>query len=85
MQTDSAIPVILKKGTETIVEQNYEPDPDGRVTIDLREVVDSRLHYTMNLEDDSYLQEGLVADFTVSAASQSVIFRAIRSLSLIHI
>lgn len=79
VQTDSAIPVILKKGTETIVEQNYEPDPDGRVTIDLREVVDSRLHYTMNLEDDSYLQEGLVADFTVSAASQSVIFRAIRS------
>lgn len=73
-----AVSFILKKGTATLLEQSYEPGPDKMVTIDVREVVESQLSYTLDTVQEIYSQNTIFADFTATIDGTSHSFRAIR-------
>lgn len=73
-----AVSFILKKGTATLLEQSYEPGPDKMVTIDVREVVESHLSYTLDTAQEIYSQNTIFADFTATIDGTSHSFRAIR-------
>jgi len=73
-----AVSFILKKGTATLLEQSYEPGPDKMVTIDVREVVESQLSYTLDTAQEIYSQNTIFADFTATIDGTSHSFRAIR-------
>lgn len=73
-----AVSFILKKGTATLLEQSYEPGPDKIVTIDVREVVESQLSYTLDTAQEIYSQNTIFADFTATIDGTSHSFRAIR-------
>ena len=70
-----AVSFILKKGTATLLEQSYEPGPDKMVTIDVREVVESQLSYTLDTAQEIYSQNTI---FTATIDGTSHSFRAIR-------
>lgn len=46
----------LLKGTETLVKQSYECGPDGNVTIDVRDVIENSLSFTLNAGSSSFVQ-----------------------------
>lgn len=46
----------LLKGTETLVKQSYECGPDGNVTIDVRDVIENSLSFTLNTASNTYQQ-----------------------------
>lgn len=73
-----AVSFILKKGTATLLEQSYEPGPDKMVTIDVREVVESQLSYTLDTAQEIYSPNTIFADFTATIDGTSHSFRAIR-------
>lgn len=73
-----AVSFILKKGTATLLEQSYKPGPDKMVTIDVREVVESQLSYTLDTAQEIYSQNTIFADFTATIDGTSHSFRAIR-------
>lgn len=73
-----AVSFILKKGTATLLEQSYEPGPDKMVTIDVREVVESQLSYTLDTAQEIYSQNTIFTDFTATIDGTSHSFRAIR-------
>lgn len=73
-----AVSFILKKGTATLLERSYEPGPDKMVTIDVREVVESQLSYTLDTAQEIYSQNTIFADFTATIDGTSHSFRAIR-------
>ena len=78
MGAKEAVSFILKKGTATLLEQSYEPGPDKMVTIDVREVVESQLSYTLDTAQEIYSQNTIFADFTTTIDGTSHSFRAIR-------
>lgn len=78
MGAKEAVSFILKKGTATLLEQSYEPGPDKMVTIDVREVVESQLSYTLDTAQEIYSQNTIFADFTATIDRTSHSFRAIR-------
>ena len=78
MGAKEAVSFILKKGTATLLEQSYEPGPDKMVTIDVREVVESQLSYTLDTAQEIYSQNTIFADFTATIDGTSHSFRAIR-------
>ena len=78
MGAKAAVSFILKKGTATLLEQSYEPGPDKIVTIDVREVVESQLSYTLDTAQEIYSQNTIFADFTATIDGTSHSFRAIR-------
>lgn len=61
-----------------MLEQSYEPGPDKMVTIDVREVVESQLSYTLDTAQEIYSQNTIFADFTATIDGTSHSFRAIR-------
>ena len=61
-----------------MLEQSYEPGPDKMVTIDVREVVESQLSYTLDTAQEIYSQNTIFADFTATIDRTSHSFRAIR-------
>lgn len=78
MGAKEAVSFILKKGTATLLEQSYEPGPDKMVTIDVREVVESQLSYTLDTAQEIYSQNTIFADFTATIDGISHSFRTIR-------
>ncbi len=69
----------LKKNGETLLSQSYQTDKNGRVEIDLSQVVHDSLRTVVSDVSVTYVQDGLAADFTASADMDTVTFRAIRS------
>lgn len=49
----------LRDGDTVILEQSYTPGPDNLVHIDLRDIVHSRLFFTINEQDFAYEQRGI--------------------------
>lgn len=49
----------LRDGDTVILEQSYTPGPDNLVHIDLRDIVHSRLFFTINEQDFAYEQPGI--------------------------
>lgn len=70
---------VLKKGADVLLERSYEPGADKRVTIDVREVVESQLSYALDASKDNYPQNSIAGDFTAIIDKEPHPFRAIRA------
>ena len=68
----------LSDGAAVLLEATYEPGTDGRVTIDVKDIIESRLAYLLSY-DNFYEQSSIVKYFTAVIDSTSVSFRVIRS------
>lgn len=70
---------VLKKGTEEVLSQRYDPDSSGRIEIDVRDVVHAQLAFDFHGSAVRvYEQTKLHAEFTADIDGQSVSFHAVR-------
>ncbi len=69
---------ILKDGDTVLLEAAYVPGTDGRVTINVRDIVESRLSFVISNEN-FYQQPNVVKTFTAVIDGTEYTFRAIRS------
>lgn len=76
--SDSTVTLVLQHGSDTLLEQSYEPNDDGVVEIDLREVVADRLSYELRDTGSVYEQAGLAGTFTAIVSDTSITFRVVR-------
>ncbi len=68
----------LLDGETVLLESSYEPGADGRVTIDVQDIVESRLSFLITHEN-FYQQPNVVKTFTAIIDGTEYTFRAIRS------
>lgn len=69
---------ILKKGTEEILSSVYSPGKDHLVTIDIREIVESKLSFLLKDQSEPYVQTSIFADFTAVIDKKEISFRVLR-------
>lgn len=69
---------ILKKGTEEILSSVYSPGKDHLVTIDIREIVESKLSFLLKDQSEPYVQTSIFADFTAVIDEKEISFRVLR-------
>ncbi|MDD4778821.1 MAG: hypothetical protein PHV53_11115 [Fermentimonas sp.] len=77
VSSGSQIAFKLSEGATTLLEASYEPGPDGRATIDVKDIVESRLSYIIS-HTDFYEQTNIVKTFTAIIDGATVTFRVIR-------
>lgn len=78
LSSGTVVSFTLKEGAVVLLDATYEPGTDGRVTIDVRDIVESRLSYSISNEH-FYPQTGIVSDFTAIIDGSPTMFRAIRA------
>lgn len=76
--TAETVSFTLRKNGEALLSQSYQADKNGRVQIDLRQIVHDSLGTMLSDAGDVYVQTDLAADFTASVDMDSVNFRAVR-------
>ncbi len=74
----TVVPMTLKCEDDIILVQNYTAGADGIVTIDLKQLVEDQLSYTINTEEPIFVQPSIAKTFTVVLNDQEVTFMAIR-------
>lgn len=78
LSAGSEVDFTLKDGDTVLIETTYEPGSDNRVTIDMKDIVESRLSYRLK-SDNFYEQTSIVKNFTATIDGIDVVFRVIRS------
>lgn len=79
ISSDAQISFVLKKGTEEVLTQRYDPDSTGRIEIDMRDVVHAQLSFDFRGSAvRTYEQTNLHAEFTAEIDGQAVNFHAVR-------
>lgn len=79
ISSDAQISFVLKKGTEEVLSQRYDPDSQGRIEIDMRDVVHAQLSFDFRGSAvRTYEQANLHAEFTAEIDGQAVNFHAVR-------
>lgn len=79
ISSDAQISFVLKKGTEEVLSQRYDPDSQGRIEIDIRDVVHAQLSFDFRGSAvRTYEQTNLHAEFTAEIDGQAVNFHAVR-------
>lgn len=79
ISSDAQISFALKKGTEEVLSQRYDPDSQGRIEIDMRDVVHAQLSFDFRGSAvRTYEQTNLHAEFTAEIDGQAVNFHAVR-------
>lgn len=79
ISSDAQISFVLKKGTEEVLSQRYDPDSQGRIEIDMRDVVHAQLSFDFRGSAvRTYEQTNLHAEFTAEIDGQTVNFHAVR-------
>ena len=79
ISSDAQISFVLKKGTEEVLTQRYDPDSTGRIEIDMRDVVHAQLAFDFRGSAvRTYEQTNLHAEFTAEIDGQAVNFHAVR-------
>ena len=79
INSDARVSFILKKGNLEVLVQQYDPDANGRIEIDMRDVVHAQLSYDLRQETQTYEQTNLAATFTASIDGTEVTFVAVRA------
>lgn len=69
---------ILYHGENEILSHLYEPNTDGVVEIDLRDIIHNRLSVILSDSSEAYEQVNLVGDFTADFGSSTYTFRVVR-------
>lgn len=79
ISSGSPVSFLLKEGDTALLESSYVPGEDGRVTVDLKDIVESRLTFLLS-HDGMYEQTGIVKTFTAEIdETTTVTFRVIRA------
>lgn len=78
LSSTEQVTMVLLHGEEEILSQVYEPDADGIVEIDLRDIIHNRLSVLLSDSSEVYIQPNLVGDFTASFGTTSYNFRVVR-------
>ena len=79
ISSTSQVSFVLKKGTEEVLSQRYDPDSSGRIEIDVRDVVHAQLAFDFHGSAVRvYEQTKLHAEFTADIDGQTVNFHAVR-------
>jgi len=78
LSSGTVITFQLKEGSTVLLDATYESGGDGRVTIDLRDIIESRLSYLISHEN-FYTQPDIAKSFTVIIDGVENTFRAIRA------
>ena len=79
ISSDAQISFVLKKGTEEVLSQRYDPDSQGRIEIDMRDVVHAQLSFDFRGSAvRTYEQTNLHDEFTAEIDGQAVNFHAVR-------
>lgn len=68
----------LKDGADVLIESTYEPDATGMLTIDVKDIIESRLKYNIK-GAPFYEQAEIVKQFTATIDSQTINFKVIRA------
>lgn len=79
ISTTEEFSFILKKGTEEILSSVYSPGKDHLVTIDIREIVESKLSFLLKDQSEPYVQASIFADFTAVIDEKEISFRVLRA------
>ena len=79
ISSDTRVSFILKKGDLEVLAQQYDPDANGRIEIDMRDVVHAQLAYDLRQETQPYEQASLSATFTANIDGTDVSFVAVRA------
>ncbi len=78
LSSGTVITFILKDGSTVLLDATYEPGGDGRVTIDVRDIIESRLSYLISHEQ-FYLQNSIAKNFTAIIDGVANPFRVVRA------
>lgn len=78
VSSGSQITFKLTDGATVLLEATYEPGVDGRATIDVRDIVESRLAYAL-LSTNFYEQASIAKTFVATIDGMPVSFRVIRA------
>lgn len=74
----SEVRFILTQGETVLIDETYQPNPVGRITIDIKEVINGNL--TTELPSGSiFLQSGISKSFKADINGQIVVFNAIKA------
>lgn len=76
--SSETVSFVLHHGAEEVLSRRYEPGADGRLEIDVRDVIHSRLEYDLQETSSVYVQSRLVGEFTAHIDNMQVSFRVIR-------
>jgi len=69
----------LKKGETVLLERSYDPGTAGQVEIDVRDIVEANLSFTLQDASVSYVQTDIAATFTAEIGATTVTFKVIRA------
>lgn len=78
VSSGSPVSFVLKDGDTVLLDATYEPAADGRVFIDVKEIVESRLSFQLS-HNNFYEQTALAKTFTAIVDGETVTFKAIRA------
>ena len=78
ISTTEDISFVLKMDAEEILSQRYTPGKDNLVSVDIRDIVHSRLSFLLQEGSSVYKQPALAANFTAIIAGSEVSFRVVR-------
>lgn len=70
---------LLKKGQTVLLERSYDPGTAGQVEIDVRDIVEANLAFTLQDASASYVQTDIAATFTAEIGATNVTFKVIRA------
>ena len=73
IHSDAQVSFVLRHKEEEILSQLYDPSSDGRIEVDLRDIVHARLSYLLKEETLPYEQTALVGDFTAESKNFSAL------------
>ncbi|MDD4698042.1 MAG: hypothetical protein PHR52_10970 [Fermentimonas sp.] len=77
VSSGSQIVFELKEGNSTLLSATYESGVDGRATIDVKDIIENRLSYTLS-HTNFYEQTEIVKTFTAIIDGSSFTFKVIR-------
>ena len=79
VQSSSQVAFKLKMGSKTLLSQRYDPDADGRIEVDVRDVVHAWLSFDLRLSaTEPYRQASQCAVFTAVFDSSYISFTVVR-------
>lgn len=78
IQSSTQITFVLRQEGDVVLSQRYDSGVDGKITINLKDIIHSRLSFTLNETDTCYRQENLVSLFIAEIDGTQVNFRVIR-------
>lgn len=79
ISTSEDISFVLSKGNKEILSAVYTPGVDHQISIDIRDIVESQLSFTLKDQKTAYVQTSIFADFIAKVNDQTINFRVIRS------